>query len=352
MASTIEGLNARGHQVTVVAPDAPGRSLAASFARSVVSGRPLSVERHARPRIAATVRALIREERFDVVHVEQPQALLQALPALEKRLPVVLRSQNVESELWNMLAVVRPAWRLLAKREAHRLAHWEAESAARVTMTLALTANDAAMLQRMAPGSCVRVVRMPMPPELPASARVLAGTPAVVLLASGGWFPNRDGAAWFLRHIWPGVARQLPAARLHVFGNSGAGAPTRVEFHQAPDDSRDAFARGSILVVPLRIASGARVRILEAWARGVPVVATPAAASGLDVPEGTGLLVARTADEFAAAFTALANSGARATQLVEEGRAALRQWHDPRQIALELESAYVEVIGVSAGRTD
>lgn len=365
---------ALGHDVTVVAPRYPGdaatgssvppsvrlhlvdarrRSLAVALAAGTMTGRPLSVERHAQPRVAAAVTQLLREHRFDVVHVEQPQALTQAAPALERKLPVVMRAQNVESELWRMLAGVRPRWRFLAAREARRLARWEAQSAARASMTLALTSKDAAALQRLASAARIRVIRMPMPAELPAGDGMLAGTPAVVLLASGGWFPNRDGVRWFLSDIWPRVAHALPGAILHVFGINGSNTSLpAVRFHAAPADSIDAFRRGSVLAVPLRIASGARVRILEAWARGVPVVATPAAASGLDVAEGTGLLVARTADEFAAAFTSVADPGGRAMQLVEEGRAALRQWHDPRQIALELESAYVEVIGVSAGRTD
>lgn len=374
MAATIDGLTSLGHDITVVAPRYPGdaatessvrppvrlhlvdarrRPLAAAFAASVMSGRPLSVERHLQPRVTAAVQEMVRAERFDVVHVEQPQAVMQAAPALERKLPVVMRAQNVESELWRMLGAVRPALRFLAAREARRLARWETESAARVGMTLALTQKDAGSLQRLAPRARIRLVRVPMPAELPAHERTLPGAPCVVLLASGRWFPNRDGVSWFLGQVWPGVARALPDARLHVFGirRQHASGPA-VQFYPAPDDSGDAFSRGSILAVPLRIASGARVRILEAWARGVPVVATPAAASGLDVSDGRGLLVARTADEFAAAFRLLVAPDGRARQVVEEGRAALREWHDPRQVALELEKAYVDVIGVSAGRTD
>jgi glycosyltransferase involved in cell wall biosynthesis len=180
---------------------------------------------------------------------------------------------------------------------------------------------------------------------------VLAGEPPVVLLASGAYFPNRDGVSWFLAEIWPVIAGTLPGAQLHVFGGFPKAAPG-VHFHEAPNDSREAFARGAILAVPLRIASGARVRVLEAWARGLPVVATPAAASGLDVQAGQGLLVAKDGGEFAEAVGSLMASTELTRQLVEEGRAVLRRWHDPARIAEELERAYVEVIGVSAGRTD
>jgi glycosyltransferase involved in cell wall biosynthesis len=72
--------------------------------------------------------------------------------------------------------------------------------------------------------------------------------------------------------------------------------PEGVETHPAPADSREAFAPGAILVVPLRIASGIRMKILEAWARGLPVVATPEAAAGLEAEDGRELLLAERHD--------------------------------------------------------
>ena len=372
MASTIDLLASHGHELTVVAPAYEGdpaiegalpamvclrlvksrkRPLAGAFLASLLSGRPLSAERHSQPAVAAVVEEILTNERVDLVHVEQPQALTQADAAFRRKHPVVLRAQNVETELWRMLADVRPAWRPAARRESRRFARWEAQSAARADMTLAITAHDAEVLHRLAPGARVGVLRMPMPAVLPPGDRVLPGEPAVVVLASGAYFPNRDGVSWFLTKIWPVIADTLPGARLHVFGGVSKAA-AGVHFHEAPRDSRDAFAKGAIVAVPLRIASGARVRILEAWARGLPVVATPAAASGLDVLPGQGVLVASDGREFAAAFTSLIASSELAGRLEEEGHAALRQWHDPARIAEELERAYVEVIGVSAGRTD
>jgi glycosyltransferase involved in cell wall biosynthesis len=372
MTTTIDSLASRGHEITVVAPAYEGdpvieralpptvrlrlvnarrRPLAAGFLASLFSGRPVSAERHSQPAVTAAVEEILSSEQIDVVHVEQPQALTQAGPAFTRKCPVVLRAQNVETELWRMLADVRPAWRLAAARESRRFARWEGESAARADMTLAITARDAEILQGLAPSARVRVLRMPMPAELPAGDRVLAGEPPVVLLASGAYFPNRDGVSWFLAEIWPVSAGTLPGAQLHVFGGFSKAA-AGVRFHEAPEDSRQAFARGAILAVPLRIASGARVRVLEAWARGLPVVATPAAASGLVVQAGRGLLVARDGREFAAALSSLRASTDLTRQLVEDGRAALRHWHDPDRIVEELERAYVEVIGVSAGRTD
>lgn len=375
VANTIQGLASRGHEITLVAPAYEGnaggsmprdplvhlhlvpatpRSLPAALAASVVQRRPVSIERHVQAPVALAVARLLTEKRFDVVHVEQLQALAQAEPAFARRLPVVLRAQNVESDLWRMLSIARRGWRIVAAHEARRLARWEAAAVGRVTMTVALTPRDAHTLRRLAPpGTRVRLIRMPMPAVLPARAEALPGSPSIALLASGAWFPNRDGVTWFLRDVWPTVSRGLPESRLHVFGlaDRPASAPG-AHFHAAPGDSGDAFVRDSILAVPLRIASGARVRILEAWARGVPVVATPAAAAGLDLHERRGLLMARTPDEFLAAFRDLTGSPERAREMVADGRAVLRQWHEPDQLAGELEQVYLEAIEASAARAD
>lgn len=359
MARTLDGLAERGNHVTVVAPVPPSagdvrsppgvefigvptrtRSRAASLVDSVRRREPLAITRHRSAAVAAAVRSQLATSSFDIVHVEQLQAMPQAQAALGARVPVVLRAQNVESDLWRRLAEVRPAWRLLATREANRLAIAEAEAVRRAALTLAVTGADADRLRALSGGSGrVEVLKVPMPRDLPPAPGSLPGHPAVVMLA-GRWLPNRDGAEWFLRECWESIARELPEARLHVFGERLAGPVDRVDWHPAPEQSGDVFVEGSIHVAPLRIASGARVRILEAWARGIPVVATPQAAAGLDVADGEGLRLASTPGEFAGALRDLTDG--TAAQVVAAGRERLAAWHDPGLIARQLETYYQE----------
>jgi glycosyltransferase involved in cell wall biosynthesis len=365
MARTIEGLAARGHEILVLAPaesalagaanPLPGvrlvavpsrrRSRLGTLARSLASNAPMTIAAHRSAAVGREAARLLRERPFDVVHVEQMQALPQAASALAAGVPVVLRAQNVESDLWRRLADVRSGWRLFGRREANRLARWEAGALARVSATVALTAADAERLRALGGAAAqVEVVRAPMPASLPAAADTLAGRPAVVLF-SGGWLPNRDGVEWFVRERWPAVSAALPDARLHVFGRrvpagGGAGA---IEWHPAPARSDAVFVAGSVMLVPLRIASGARIRILEAWARGVPVVATAEAAAGLDAADGDGLRIAQTAGEFAGLLRVLAESPPAAQRLVETGRAKLVAFHDPDRLAAELETVYRSV---------
>ena len=103
-------------------------------------------------------------------------------------------------------------------------------------------------------------------------------------------------------------------------------------------------------VVPLRIASGANVRILEAWARGLAVVATPIAAAGVDPGDGAAIAVAATPAEFVAAFCRLASDPEARRRAVAAGRAALAAHHDPATLAAGLERVYQTAIGATPRR--
>jgi glycosyltransferase involved in cell wall biosynthesis len=211
---------------------------------------------------------------------------------------------------------------------------------------LPLTAEDAARLRSLAGGEGnIRIVRAAFP-DLPSAAVLpLPGEPAVVVLGSQGWLPNEDSVAWFLAEVWPSTVAALPGAVLHLFGAASPGPlPANVVVHPPPRDSAEAFAPGSILAVPLRIGSGVRIKVLEAWARGVPVVGTPAALAGLEAEDGREALAAGDPSAFAAALRRLSREPGLVLHLVEEGRRALRDRHDPAGIAADLVAAYEDAI--------
>ena len=367
-ALTLEALRARGHEATVVArvdPREAERAAAAArregwdrlvlvpvhavpLPRAALRGSlgrvPIAVRRHAPPRLRATVAGLVETELFDVAHAEQLQALGPLAEAERRRVPVVLRATNVESDLWRAFARTAPLVGPLLRREAKRLAAWEGDAVRRAAATVALTAHDAARLAELA-GVTGRVHHLPapFPSRLPRGEGSLAGSPAVVLFGSGGWRPNREGTRWFVDRVWPEVGAALPQAVLHVLGmpvRAGASVSAR----PAPADSGEAFPEGAVLVVPLRVASGVRMKILEAWARGVPVVATPEAAQGLEATDGRELLLARDSGEFAHALRRLHEEPGVAAALVSAGCDRLAARHEPAAVAARLVEVYASAL--------
>jgi hypothetical protein len=368
---TLEALAGAGHRIELVAPAAGTadelavaerrlgpwcrphllrrrlRPLLADLAASLARRVPWTIQRHTAADVGRLVTALLASSPFDVVHAEQLQAWPQTAAAAG-RVPRVLRAQNVESELWAGLARRSPWAGVWLRAEARRLARWEGRAAREAAATVALTARDTARLrdlcQEGGEGGSVEHLPAPFPETLEPAARALPGSPPVVLFGSDGWAPNRDQIRWFADAAWPAARAALPGAVLHVFGGRPWSVPGAVA-HAAPADSREVFAPGAVLVVPLRVASGVRMKILEAWARGLPVVATPEAAAGLEARDGEDLLLARDGPGFAAALARLAADPSLPAALVAGGRASLRARHAPAAVAERLAAVYRRATG-------
>ena len=153
------------------------------------------------------------------------------------------------------------------------------------------------------------------------------------MVAAGGWIPNRDGARWFVERVWPLVLGRLPAAQLHLFGADGNRLPRAASAHPPrAAESSSLFPAKGIHVVPVRVASGVRMKILEAWSRGVPVVATEAAAAGLE--KGAEMALLRESDPaaLALAIETLAHDPDYREALVGAGHRQLALHHDPAAI--------------------
>jgi glycosyltransferase involved in cell wall biosynthesis len=325
-----------------------------SIVRSFRSGRPVSVERHGHAPLAALVATLLRDEPpFDVVHSEQLQALPIAEPARRAGVACVLRAQNVESAVWDATASAAPAWRAAAMRmEARRLRSFEATAIASVDATIALSPDDAAALALLCPPASSRITTVP--PPIPAAwlaptdrADESDGRSTFLWIGSAGWAPNDGARDWLLDDIWPAIAARVPDARLHVFGSpAGMRVDARgsIVWRDAPRQSAEAFVPGSVLLLPMRSAAGVRMRVLEAWARGVPVIASPAAVAGLDAEDGRDVLVAADGRAFAEAAVRVAGERELRARLVREGRATLARRHDPKRIAEATLDVYRQAI--------
>jgi glycosyltransferase involved in cell wall biosynthesis len=116
--------------------------------------------------------------------------------------------------------------------------------------------------------------------------------------------PNVDGVLFFLKEVWPRIAAERPRARCKVVGANPppavrALAGPRVEITGVVQDLRPHLAAAAAVVVPLRIGSGTRLKIVEAWAMGKALVSTTLGAEGIDgVPERD-LLIADAPGPFA-----------------------------------------------------
>lgn len=105
---------------------------------------------------------------------------------------------------------------------------------------------------------------------------------AVAMSGNFDYLPNREGRRWFEQRVWPGLSGQFPQLQWRLIGKGA----------NPVEDAVEELARAQVAVVPILSGSGTRLKILEAWSAGTPVVSTALGAEGLECESGRHLLIA------------------------------------------------------------
>ena len=323
----------------------PAAAAALLAAPGALRGWPLQALPFAQPQLGRRLRELA--PRHDVVVLQLARLLPHLDDAIGTRDPKGARAgagPPLVVDLIDCLSLNaatrarfdRVFWRPLLRAEARRLANAERRliEASRTALVVcerdrrALVDGADARAERLA----VAPIAMPAvnPSTAPAPASWSSGA-TVMLTGNLGYFPNRDAASFVLAEVWPRLQHARRDLRLVVAGDRPPSALARrlaaagATLVARPPDLRTLLATATIAVAPLRCGSGVPLKVLDAWAAGVPVVASSFAAAGADAAPERDLLVADTPEQWEAQVTRLLDDAALRARLVEAGRARLAE---------------------------
>jgi len=151
--------------------------------------------------------------------------------------------------------------------------------------------------------------------------------------------PNAEAARILAGEVLPLVRRRRPDAELHLVGRDPEGRlgelPPRegVFIHGHVEDLRPHYERASAVVAPITFGGGSRIKMLEAFAYGRPVVCTRACAAGLGLVPGKHYLRGEIPATLADAFLRLAEDRKTQRNLIEACRKRVEEHHDPEVLA-------------------
>jgi glycosyltransferase involved in cell wall biosynthesis len=194
-----------------------------------------------------------------------------------------------------------------------------------------------------------------VPDELPARAPGLR--PVLTFVGLMRYEANRDGATWLVQEIVPELRRRLgDDFEVRIVGEAttavrALAAEPNVTVTGFVDDLERELARSDLVVVPLRLGTGTRLKILEGFAHGLPVVSTTIGAAGLDVTSGEHLLLADTATEFASACARLLGDHALRAHVVDAARRLVESTYDWRTIERKIGELALDVLGTEPHAT-
>jgi GT2 family glycosyltransferase/glycosyltransferase involved in cell wall biosynthesis len=172
----------------------------------------------------------------------------------------------------------------------------------------------------------------------------------MLFLGSFRHLPNQEGLNWFTQKVLPAVLEHKPQARLVIVGSeppprhSLPAMPDNIELRGFVEDVREPLGRYSIFVCPILSGSGMRVKLLEAFAAGIPVVSTPLGAEGLAAKDGEICALAEEPGEFARKIVELFDNPEQARKLACRAREQVVATRDMRVLTERLVESYREVL--------
>jgi glycosyltransferase involved in cell wall biosynthesis len=315
-------------------PPHSGVSFYARLARNLFSSLPYSVVTHCSRELVQALVEHANTQPVDLWHCEwAPYA--EALRPV--RGPKLVVAHNVESIIWRRYFETETNLlkRWFIGRQWRKFERFECRVLGEATRAIAVSEVDAARLRHDFGVPQVDVVEngVDIAYFRPSSApRDPAG---ILFLGSLDWRPNLDGVTELLDRVFPAVRAIEPGAMLRLVGRNPpdwlrrrAASVAGVELLGNVPDVRPYLADCGMMVVPLRIGGGSRLKILEALASGVPVVSTRIGAEGLCLEPGRHLTVVNEIDGLAPAILAGIRHPEKLTRQAESGRREVLRHHD------------------------
>ncbi len=275
------------------------------YLRRLSSPHPYAVSRFQSPIVAEKINALLRNGTYDVAIADFLDAAINF--SAKSKTPRVLFQHNVESEIWRRHAATatNPAKRLMYKTEFNKMLRYEQKIVGNFDHVIAVSENDRQIMQQWTEASRITVVPTgvdvahyrPLPNDSEPA-------PIVMFIGAMDWEPNVDAVEFFCAEMWNRIVTEIPAARFLIVGRNPDRrvqklASPSVEITGRVESVAEYLRQAAVVVVPLRIGGGTRLKIYEAMAAAKAVVSTTVGAEGLDVAPGKDILIADEPHTFA-----------------------------------------------------
>ena len=313
----------------------------------VFSGYPLEVIVKRSNGMSRELRDILESERYQAVIIEYTQCIQYMKPILELRTPVALVEHDIAYISMRRRAAVHTGfWGMIWRWEAARTEKYEKAGWKAFNRIITMSEVDRAEILKDAPYAQVDVI----PNGVDTNGLPVMTEGDQPILVFVGWMrhlPNRDGLAWFLDEVWPLIREQHHTVRFHIIGRGLpdnirriADLDDRVDYLGYVRDIEDHVGKAWMSVVPIRIGSGSRLKILESMALGTPIVTTAIGCEGIAARDGEEVMIADAPKEFAEKVLSLLLDSDRRKQLAAKARELVEQQYSWDRIS---ESAVISI---------
>ncbi len=328
--------------------------------KSNLTGRPFLVERDDLKEMRNLVRQLAESKKIDAIHADQlTMAQFAFRPEGVTTWPVTIF--DAHNAVWTIVKRTQEGAMLPLKPvlalEAQRIKRHERLILEKLDHTLTVSEIDKNALLETQPNSNqelqnkIKVIPIAVDTQELKPAQRDAAAKNILTMGTLHYPPNADGIRWFAKEIFPLIKKEIPSVSLTIIGKKppvdfiqlASDNPNSIQVTGYVPDLAPFMDQAAIMVVPVRVGGGMRVRILEGFARAMPMVTTTIGLEGIDAQLGSDIIVEDTEAAFAQSVINLLNNPKLQNQLAENGRRLAENKYDWQAVLGTLGSLYEDI---------
>lgn len=353
--TVLERLNVRVQTVP-----APARTVVQRLRGLLTSSQPDLAQRLASVAFEQALAQWLQEEAFTVVQIEGLE-LACYIPTIRRAAPggrIVFDNHNAETALQHRAMLTdrgnprRWAAALYSWLQVGRLRRFESWACRAADALVAVSEGDAAAMRQLVPQKAVAVIPNSIDVaqyDQPFAPAQLPGPFDLLFSGKMDYRPNVDAVLWFAEAVWPLLRAERPSISWAIAGQKPHRQLERLKAESGITLTGQVetifpyLAASTLYIMPLRIGSGTRLKLLEAMAAGMAVVSTTVGAEGFPLQSGRELVVADSAEQMAAAILELLADVDARRRLGEAARKFAADY-DWRRIVPLFDQVYADVL--------
>lgn len=285
--------------------------------KSIISNKPIYIQKFYSKKLISVIENIVKAENPDILHSEHTCMAAICLYIKEKyNIPFGIRLHNIEHNIWQRTAdttknIIKY---LYVNKQAKLLKKEEIRLIEQADINFAITEDEKNALLKLTNKNNIITasVGVHLDKWIPSDFSQ-RNKNQIVIATTFNWQPNVDAIRWFLENVMPIIYSKNPQAKMLIIGKN---APKWInkfnnigtEYVGYVQDIKKIVGQSGIYVAPLFVGAGIRIKIIEAMAMGMPVVATPISASGIHATEKDGLFITDNSIDYANKILELMNN--------------------------------------------
>ena len=307
--------------------------------------------RRKKSELPQAVRHVLQHPGIDVI-VCNTLALAYAVADETKSIPVVTVLHDIE-QIYSWRRFLRSDWtpyKLVYFADWFKVRLWENRLLRSSRNLIVMSKMDKRRVREINSRAPIAVVPNGVDTKYFNFHERLSADPNILFVGNFAYPPNEDGFWYFYREIFPSVRKQVPAASLWAVGRDPTPEMCELQHQDVQvrvtgfvPDMRSYYEKSAVCVVPIRFGGGTRLKVLEAFSVGVPVVSTTVGIEGIPASPEEHLLVRDTAREFAHGVAELLKRPESGQRLASAARRLVEEKYDWSIIGIQLDGALASI---------